>query len=244
MKTISIANQKGGAGKTTLLVVLATALAVNYGYRVLVIDGDPQQSITKLRASDEPALAGEREFLSDPTLDFPYPVVSQELAAIPDYLAQVEEAFDITFIDLPGRADSSLLNDVLASSEVVLVPMQATFLDQQATLDFLAILHVLAEYCKKENLEFQPFGVTSRKTASREEKEMNEFADAAGLARFASTLGNRVAYTRLSSLFSFLDLDYLKRIDAKPSIEQEVRAMCDELVAKANLSPATVPATV
>jgi chromosome partitioning protein len=240
MKTISVANQKGGAGKTTLLVVLATALATDYGYRVLVIDGDPQQSITKLRASDVPTLEQERDYLNDATLDFPYPVISMELDKIPDYLGEIDEKYDITFIDLPGRADSTAINDVLASSEVVLVPMQATFFDQQATLDFMGILKVLAEYCASEGLEFQAFGVTSRKTASREEKEMNEFADAAGLPRLETSLSNRVAYTRISSLFSFLNPDYLKRIDAKQNIELEVRAMCDELVERANITKLAV----
>jgi len=244
MKTISVANQKGGAGKSTLLAVLATALAADYGYRVLVIDADPQQSLTKLRVADQPALDDEREVQNDATLDFPYPVVSMDLADISDYLEEAAEQYDITFIDLPGRADSTLVNDVLASSEVVLVPMQATFFDQQATLDFMGILKVLAEYCAAEQLEFQAFGVTSRKTASREEKEMNDFADAAGLPRLQTTLSNRVTYTRLSTLYSFLNTEYLKRIDANPNVEAEVRAMCDELISRAALSTITTPATL
>ncbi len=45
MKTIAIANQKGGCGKTTTAVNLSAACAMQ-GYRVLVLDLDPQAHAT------------------------------------------------------------------------------------------------------------------------------------------------------------------------------------------------------
>jgi cellulose biosynthesis protein BcsQ len=58
MNVITLASRKGGAGKSTLTAHLA-AFAHSAGHRCLVIDADPQGSLTlwhSLRANGEPAL--------------------------------------------------------------------------------------------------------------------------------------------------------------------------------------------
>lgn len=47
MKTICIVNLKGGVGKTVTAVNVAAILATEYGYRVLLIDADPQANATQ-----------------------------------------------------------------------------------------------------------------------------------------------------------------------------------------------------
>jgi chromosome partitioning protein len=46
MKIIAVANHKGGVGKTATTHALGEALVFEHGYRVLMVDNDPQASLT------------------------------------------------------------------------------------------------------------------------------------------------------------------------------------------------------
>jgi chromosome partitioning protein len=150
-RVIAIANQKGGVGKTTTTVNLGAALAEE-GYRVLVIDLDPQGNATtglglesrnfELSMYDvimrEQALEDCIEptsvknlFVAPATIDLAgveielVPAFSRELK-LRRAVETIVDDFDFVLIDCPPSLGLITVNG-LAAAEEVLVPIQCEY---------------------------------------------------------------------------------------------------------------------
>ncbi len=150
-RVMAIANQKGGVGKTTTAVNLGAALA-EIGYRVLVIDLDPQGnattgmgishrnvegSIYDVIMNDSPiddcleATSVRNLFVVPATIDLAgaeielVPAFSRELK-LRRALAQVRDDYDFVLIDCPPSLGLLTVNG-LAAADDVLVPIQCEY---------------------------------------------------------------------------------------------------------------------
>jgi chromosome partitioning protein len=150
-RVFAIANQKGGVGKTTTAVNLGAALA-ELGYRVLVIDLDPQGNATtglginprNLELSVYDIIMQETSledcieptslrnlFLVPATINLAgaeielVPLFSRELR-LRRALENADHDFDFTLIDCPPSLGLLTVNGLAAAGEV-LVPIQCEY---------------------------------------------------------------------------------------------------------------------
>jgi chromosome partitioning protein len=150
-RILAIANQKGGVGKTTTAVNLGAGLA-ELGYRVLIVDLDPQGNATtglginarNLESSVYDAIMNETPiedcieptavrnlFVAPATIDLAgaeielVPAFSRELK-LRRALDTIKGEFDYTLIDCPPSLGLLTVNGLAAADEVV-VPIQCEY---------------------------------------------------------------------------------------------------------------------
>ena len=167
-RVIAIANQKGGVGKTTTTVNLGAALA-EMGYRVLVVDLDPQgnattglgidarnfeQSMYDVIMRDAPIedciepTSVKNLFVAPATIDLAgveielVPAFSRELK-LKRAIDAVVDDFDFVLIDCPQSLGLITVNGLAAAGEV-LVPIQCEYYALEGLSQLLRNVHLVA----------------------------------------------------------------------------------------------------
>ena len=163
-RVLAVVNQKGGVGKTTTALNVAAALALE-GYRVLLLDCDPQANSTSglglPRNADRPSIYDL--LLGEATVDrVVVDTAIPGLALIPGTrnliganleLVNVESrefrlrealqaqrtAYDFVLLDCPPALDLLTLNSLVAADRL-LVPMQAEYFALEGISELISTL--------------------------------------------------------------------------------------------------------
>jgi chromosome partitioning protein len=130
-RVLTIAQQKGGAGKTTLAAHLAVAWSLA-GYRVAVVDIDPQASLTQWDRMRGERTRGGAKLASLHVVS----IAGWRLAGEVDRLRR---DYDIVLVDSPPHMETEAKIAVRAA-DLVIVPVQPSPMDlwaTQGTLDLI-----------------------------------------------------------------------------------------------------------
>lgn len=188
MRVLAVVNQKGGCGKTTLAIHLAAAWAKE-GFRVLLVDLDPQgHASLGLGVQAEDSHLGSYDLLSDPTADFdsmrlrvrenldlvPSGIIlsaaEQELARQPGRESRLRsallrhgESYDWIIVDT-APAVGLLTFNALVAADSLLVPVDSSTFTLHGLEKILETLEVLEEETEKRPACFVVANQFNRRT--------------------------------------------------------------------------------
>jgi len=166
---ISISNHKGGVGKTTSTINIGAGLN-RLGYRVLLIDLDPQANLTQSLGVESPDIPsiydslrgefslipiviGEGLELIQSTLDLSGAEVELSGEAgrefiLKELLEEVQTDYDFILIDSAPSLGLLTING-LTASDYVLIPLQAQYLALQGLAKLMEVIEKIKKRLNK-----------------------------------------------------------------------------------------------
>lgn len=153
-QVLSLISSKGGVGKSTVTVNLSAALG-DMGLKVLVVDLDSQQSVTKFYKYSQQPIGGLLEFITAGNVDVIAKthfdnvdiVVNNDLTeelnrwmdeqfsgnfALKKVLTKVRDRYDIIIVDTQGKDGRGQLQEMaLVASDIVITPTTPDVMSSQ-----------------------------------------------------------------------------------------------------------------
>lgn len=221
-RVLAVANQKGGVAKTTTVASLGAAMA-EQGKKVLLVDLDPQGSLTfslghdpdKLPVSIHEVLLGDVEpdaalvttpegmTLLPANIDLAGAEAMLLMRAGREYalkraLAKLADEFDVVIIDCPPSLGVLTLNGLTAAGEAI-VPLQCETLAHRGVGQFLRTVNDVQQITNADLvlLGALPTLYDSRTTHSRD--VIFDVADRYGLAVLSPPIPRTVRFAEASA---------------------------------------------
>lgn len=252
---IAIANQKGGVAKTTTCLNLGHALSER-GRRVLLVDLDPQASLTISLGVDVRELSATiydvllatnpdlsvKDIIQDTTIKgVSLAPASIDLSkaemdlfsemnrerALKDALKPVQSAYDYILIDCPPSL-GLLTTNALAAADQVLIPLQSDYLAMRGAE---LLLSTIEKVRRKLNPKLELLGVLATMHDARTSHSrdvLKEVRAAFGDRTFQSVIPYSVRAKE-----SVVSGQSILQYDGKSKLARAYRALAEEIIAYA-----------
>jgi chromosome partitioning protein len=205
---VALLNQKGGVGKTTLALHLAGAWA-RQGYRVTVIDADPQGSA--LDWSEQRAKEG------GPRL---FGVLGLARDTLHREAPEIARGVDHVVIDGPPRI-AGLMRSALLAADLVLVPAQPSPFDGWASGEMLNLIREARIFRPELVARFVLNRCAARTIIARETGDALAEHDPPVLA---ARIGQRVAFADAARTGQLVF-----EVESGHAAAREITALCNEI---------------
>jgi chromosome partitioning protein len=202
---ISLINQKGGVGKTTAAVNLASGLSES-GYRVMVVDSDPQGSVIQWQS-----IAEGKEF---DVIHLPNLQIKKELKGL-------NRRYDHIVIDSPPAIEE-ITRTAIEVSNLAIIPIAPSPLDIWSSKETIALVSTLGKRFRKLNAKIL---IYRKIPGTRLGKEAREAMRSYDLDILSTEISQRIVFVE-AMIAGISVLKYAPKSIAA----DEIRSLCAEIV--------------
>ncbi len=214
MPVISLANTKGGAGKTTAALLLATEYA-RQGYKVAIMDADPQHWITQW--GEASGKHNNIEIVSEVTP-----------ASLTTHIREMKRNTDFFIVDLPGARDA-LLATAIGLSDHVLIPVQGCAMDARGAAQVLELLSQLKTECSINIAHSVVLTRVTSHVTTRSLSAVKALLEERGVNVLETPINERTAFRDIFESGSTLYSNDLGKISNLEKAQENARALALEL---------------
>lgn len=215
MPVITFANSKGGAGKTTAALILATELAAQ-GYRVTILDADPQRWITSWHE-----LSGRQRNIS---------VISEvSMGSLQSHIRENRDTTDYFIVDLAGARDA-LVATAIGLSDHVMIPIQGCAMDARGGAQ---ILELLQQLDKRAGVRIDHSVVLTRMSTvvtTRAMTAIKQLLSERGVAVLDTTIAERAAFRDIFDCGGTLQSMDSQRVSNLDKARENARLFAEEVL--------------